>query len=113
LIFPGNVLMTGNWQVGCPGVGPSLPHRYQSLRFLEWQWPQQHPVDHAENRGVGADAERQCYHRDKSKPGSFDQVSDPEANVFKQAIHWLTSFGLWSLCLVLRPSSFGYWCASI
>ena len=48
----------------------SLPHHHESIRGSVGQRPQEHRVDHAEDRGVRADAEGQRQHGDDGKAGT-------------------------------------------
>ena len=43
--------------------------RDEPVGLMVGQWPQQHRVDDAEDRGVGADTERQRQHRDRREGG--------------------------------------------
>ena len=45
------------------------------------QLPQQHGVDDAEDRGIGADAERQSGHSDTGEAGPFPERAESEAHV--------------------------------
>ena len=45
------------------------------------QWPQEHRIDDAEQRDVGADAEREADDRHRREPGRPDQLTDGEAKL--------------------------------
>ena len=46
-----------------PSAGIVLEHFDETIRIRIWQGPQEHPVHHAEDGGVRADAQRQCQNR--------------------------------------------------
>ena len=56
----------------------------QLLRVLDRQHLQQHGVDQAEDGGIGADAERQRKHRDRSKTGALGQQASAVDEVLAQ-----------------------------
>ncbi len=64
-------------------------HEAPGLRVR--QGPQQDGVHHAEDRGVGADAERERGHGDDGEAGRAPQRAHREANVPPEVVHRLTS----------------------
>ena len=51
------------------------------------QGPEQHAVDDREDRGVGADAERQGEHRDEGEPGRAEQAAGGVAEIAQEMVH--------------------------
>ena len=87
----------------CSGAGrrrPPLPERLQAPRSLRrvrrrsgarrrWrigQWPEQHAVDDAEHRRVGADAEREHDHHRGREAGAAAQPANRVAHVASQSV---------------------------
>ena len=67
-----------------PGLverGPPAPDHHRAIRLGPRQRPQQHGVHDAEDRGVGADAERQRQHGDGGKAGVARERARAEAQV--------------------------------
>jgi hypothetical protein len=54
-------------------TGGVFPKKNQPVRIEEWQRFEQHGVDDAENRGVGADSERQDQHRERGESRILSQ----------------------------------------
>ena len=87
-----------SWYSGCD-IGTSVRFRPVEPRAerdelvgpVVRQRPQQHRVDHAEDRGVGADAERQRQHGDEREGGAPRQSADRESKVPPERIHHATS----------------------
>jgi hypothetical protein len=52
-----------------------LPDSHQGVRISEGQWPQHHGVDHAEDRGIGADAEGQRQGGDEGEARALPERS--------------------------------------
>src|SRR5205085_12033258 len=52
-----------------------LAKQDQPIRVGIWQWPQQQRVDHAEDGGVGSDAERKSQDRGNGESGLFGKDS--------------------------------------
>ena len=61
----------------CAGTAAPSCRDEQAVGFGERQAAQQHAVDEAEHRRVGADAERQRQHGDVVKPGDFCRTRRP------------------------------------
>jgi hypothetical protein len=55
--------------------------------LLHWQQPQQHLIDQGENRGIGADTERQRKHRDDNENRGFLERTKCESNVLSKVSH--------------------------
>ena len=66
--------------VGHAAEGRRLAEVHQALPVLVGQRPQQDAADHAEDRGVGADAERQGEHGDKGEAGALAERAQAEAS---------------------------------
>ena len=64
-----------------------LAEVHQALPVLVGQRPQQDAADHAEDRGVGADAERQGEHGDEGEAGALAERAQGEAEVVQQTGH--------------------------
>ena len=59
------------------------PDLHELLRAVEGERTQQHRVDHAEDDGVGADAERQREHGDGGEAGRLGQHANGVSKVLK------------------------------
>jgi hypothetical protein len=51
------------------------------------QWPQQHRVNNAKNRGVRTDTERKHENGDECEPRLLEQLTQSESKVFKHIYH--------------------------
>ncbi len=69
-------------------LGP-LGQEHQPLRLRVGQRPQQDGVDHAEDRGVGADPERERRDRDEREARRLPERARGEANVPPELFHWV------------------------
>jgi len=56
----------------------------QLIRFREREWPKQNAVDDAEGRNVGADAERECDHRNEQEAGALEQDAERVSQVLDE-----------------------------
>ena len=70
---------------GHTAIGPAIRHRFHDIHELFGmrirQWLEQRRVDHAEDGGVGADAERERDHGDSSEAGGLGERAESEAHV--------------------------------
>ena len=74
-------------RVDHPAEGRRLAEIDEALPVLVGQRPQQHAADHAEDRGVGADAEREGQHGDEREAGALAERAEGEAEVVQQTGH--------------------------
>ena len=89
--LPALLLPVAKVQVG-GAVGQILldvlcPHHRDPVGLVVRQIAQHHRLEHAENRGVGADAERQCQNRDGGEAGVLGKRSEAVAEVLDEGIH--------------------------
>ena len=66
---------------------PVAPDHRQPLGTLIRQRPEEHAVDHAEDRGVGADAEREGEHRHEREARPLPQAPEGVPEVLAEAGH--------------------------
>ncbi len=59
-------------------VAPDVAHHHDAARFAKVEWTQQHGIDHAEDGGVGADAERQDRDGQDGESGAGAQRAERE-----------------------------------
>ena len=52
-----------------------FPNRDEILRFMKWQRPQQHGIDHAEHGAIGADAERESQNHNPAEQRLLQQTA--------------------------------------
>ena len=60
---------------------------HEAFRMGDRQRPQQDPRHHAEDGGVGADAERQGQRRDARESGAFEEQPQPVGDVLPERVH--------------------------
>ena len=85
LILPIRVVSTAR-QLG-PERGDDLGNPYQAVAARIGQGPQQDGVYHAEDGGVGADAQRQREHGHRGESRVSAQLAKPVAQVLNQCLH--------------------------
>jgi hypothetical protein len=73
------------------------PHHHDAIRIAIRQRPQDHRVDDAENRRVGADAERERQQRDERKARLLDERANREAKVLEEGGHRIRQSSFWRL----------------
>ena len=69
---------------GFPAVLSLETYLHELLRTLDRQHAQHHGVDHAENRGVHADAERKRERRDSGKARTAAQLAKAVADILQK-----------------------------
>jgi len=69
------------------GLLPLSRQRDDAIGTVIAERPQQHRVDHAEDRGVGADAERERANRQQREPGLAAQRARGVAKILKNGVH--------------------------
>ena len=67
--------------------GEVVRHRQEPSRIRVGKRPQEDAVDDAEDRGVGADAERQRRHGDGGEAGVRGEAAQSVADVLQQCLH--------------------------
>ena len=63
---------------------------HQPARILKRQSTEQGRVNHGEDRGVGADAQRQRQHRNHGEAGRFAQLAQRVTKFMQKRLHSLT-----------------------
>src|SRR5579871_2586490 len=58
----------------------------ETVGVFEWQRMKKDRVDDAEDRGVGADAERKCQDGDRGEAGIFAQCAKGEPDVLEKIV---------------------------
>jgi hypothetical protein len=82
--------VTIHFAVGHPRLiegRPAAPDHHGAVGVAPRQRPEQHGVHHAENGGIGADAERQRQHRNAGKTGVAAEGARAEAQVLQKGFH--------------------------
>ena len=69
------------------GVGAEVAQPDQLLGMADRQRPQQRLIEQGENRGVGADAQRQRQHRNDGKARRLQQLANSVTKVEKDGVH--------------------------
>ncbi len=69
-----------------------FPESHDAIGVFVWQGPQQNGVDHAENRAIRADAQRQREHRHRGETGVLSQHSHAIPDVLPQRSHFSLLF---------------------
>src|SRR5207245_11460140 len=64
-----------------------LPYHHQPVWILEWQRAQKYRVHHAENRGIGTDAEHQSQQCNKGEPRAVGQHAPAIASILPDGLH--------------------------
>src|SRR5438309_10813678 len=63
-----------------------LPSRDEILRFMKWQRPQQHGIDHAEDCAVSADTEREGEDHNSAEERLLDQAAQGMTKILHRGI---------------------------
>src|SRR5262249_17360333 len=63
------------------------PKNHQPVRFCEWQRAQQERVDHAEDRGVRTNPDRQGQNRHRGKARVLEQRSSAKHDITPESFH--------------------------
>ena len=89
-------LLDREWNVLRASAKRLLSSQHQFLSILVRERLQEHPVDHAENRGVGANAQRQRHHDEQAVAGMVPEAACPIANVSDDGVDqpWLVDVRL-------------------
>ena len=79
-------LRTRQGRARVAGLGHVGPHERQPGGFAVRKRRQQHRVDHAEDRGAGADPEAQCQHRREREAGRLPEAAPRIADVAQRRL---------------------------
>ncbi len=68
-------------------AGEAPPHEHQAIRVAERQRPEQHPIDHAEDRRSGSDSESQRQDGEARESGIAEQSSKTVSQIGQSCAH--------------------------
>jgi len=74
--------------VGLADPGEACPDLDELLGLRVGQRAQQHCIQHAEDGGIGADAERHGDNDDSSEAGPLDHLAQRETQILEQNCHF-------------------------
>ena len=80
------------------------PHGHQPIGLWKWKGPQENPVDHAEDRRIGPDAETQRQRHHDGEAGVLDRGSHGIADISHHTAHHVSSI----CCLGRTPPARGH-----
>src|SRR5215469_253404 len=69
----------------------SVPDSDETVRIFEWQRTEQHRIDDAKDRRIGADPESQRDNCDRAEPRVLEELPRCQAKILEQAVHAPTS----------------------
>jgi hypothetical protein len=79
----GNVFVIG---AGLSASATVLPDRYELLGSFIWKWPEQHRVQHGEDRRRGADAKCQCRDDRRAEHRMRNETPHGEPRVLNETV---------------------------